>query len=472
MTTRKSSSSTRRVGVPKLMASAVLVALAASAFATAVPAKAGGATGATSITTDVTTAIPRTIAGRRLEEVLTVARTGRMTNDQYTKLFNKPFLTQVSLTEFLNILRSILGTSVRITRVLATAENSISAVAIGVGGNVKIDLATDSEDKIGGLLLSPYSNPAPLVPANTWPDIDKRLKTLAPNAAMVAAKIGEKGKCSVVHGVNESKSGPLGSLFKLYVLAAAADAVAQKKLSWDTTIKIRDDWKSLPSGKMQNDPAGTPYTVAEVADAMISFSDNTATDHLIRTLGRDSVERTLVATGIRDPTRNQPFLTTRELFVLKGVKHPELATRFKKLSKAAKRTLLDRDIAATRLSDFTMWTTPRDLDSVEWFASPMDVCGAFGYLSEQPRRPSGTAIDQALSSNDGRLNLDRETWPTVWFKGGSEPGVLTLGFYAKRLNGERAVVVMMVSNATRAFDEQSVVLELETLIRGAFGLME
>ena len=60
----------------------------------------------------------------------------------------------------------------------------------------------------------------------------------------------------------------------------------------------------------------------------------------------------------------------------------------------------------------------------------------------------------------------------MWFKGGSEPGVLTLGFYAKRLNGERAVVVMMVSNATRAFDEQSVVLELETLIRGAFGLMK
>ena len=102
----------------------------------------------------------------------------------------------------------------------------------------------------------------------------------------------------------------------------------------------------------------------------------------------------------------------------------------------------------------------------------MDVCRVFGYLSEQPRRPSGTAIDHALSINDGQLNLDRETWPTVWFKGGSEPGVLTLAFYTKRLNGERAVVVMMVSNATRAFDEQSVVLELETLIRGAFELMK
>jgi hypothetical protein len=102
----------------------------------------------------------------------------------------------------------------------------------------------------------------------------------------------------------------------------------------------------------------------------------------------------------------------------------------------------------------------------------MDICGAFGYLSEQPRRPSGTAIDQALTINDGGLKLDPETWPTVWFKGGSEPGVLTLGFYAKRLNGERAVVVMMVSNPTEAIDEQSTVLELEALIRGAFGLLK
>jgi hypothetical protein len=470
MATRKGL--TRQWAVQNLLLSAViLLAVTTSTFATASPSRVGAAAATTSAKKITAISIPRTIAGRRLGEVLAIARANKTTTNQYTELLSQSFRAQVSLTQFVDILRSVLGASVRITKILTTTETSISVVAIGIGGSTKLDLATDADTRISGLLLSPYSNPALHKPAKTWRDLDKRIRTIAPNTAMVAAKIGDKGKCSVVHGLNETVVGPLGSMFKLYVLAAAADAVAQKGLSWDTTIKVRDDWKSLPSGRMQDEPEGTSHTVAEVANAMISISDNTATDHLIGTLGRDTVERTMVATGIANAARNQPFLTTRELFVLKGVQHPTLAARFNKLSQSEKRSLLDGDIAAVSLSDFILWTKPRDVDSVEWFASPMDICGVFGYLSEQPRRPSGTAIDRALSINDGGLKLDPETWPTVWFKGGSEPGVLTLGFYAKRLNGERAVVVMMVSNPTQAIDEQSAVLELEALTRGSFGLI-
>jgi hypothetical protein len=115
MTTRNSS--TRRPGVPnRSLHAAILIALAASTFATAVPSNAEGATGTTPTKIAGTTAIPQTIAGRRLEEVLTAARTNKMTTDQYTKLFSKPFLAQVSLTQFVDILRSVLGTSVRITK--------------------------------------------------------------------------------------------------------------------------------------------------------------------------------------------------------------------------------------------------------------------------------------------------------------------------------------------------------------------
>ena len=190
MTARKCS--TRRLGVPhRSLAATILIALTASTFATAVPSRAEAATGTASTTTAGTAVIPQTIAGRRLEEVLTAARTNKMTTGQYTELFSKPFLAQVSLTQFVDILRSVLGSSVRITKVLATTETSISVVAIGVGGNVKVDLATDADSKIGGLLLNPYSNPAHVAPARSWSDIDKRLKTIAPNVEMVAAKIGE-----------------------------------------------------------------------------------------------------------------------------------------------------------------------------------------------------------------------------------------------------------------------------------------
>ena len=50
---------------------------------------------------------------------------------------------------------------------------------------------------------------------------------------------------------------------------------------------------------------------------MIAISDNTATDLLIDAVGRDAVEAALVTAGHAAPELNRPFLTPRELFVLK-----------------------------------------------------------------------------------------------------------------------------------------------------------
>jgi Beta-lactamase enzyme family len=441
------------------------------------------AKGATSTTRPATTSvgnaraasavvIPDTIAGRRLGDVLDVARAGSLTDERFAGLFSASFRSKVSTTQLVAIFRSALGASVRVERVLMSVPTSISVVVNGVGGQVKIDLATDAARQIFGLLLRPYSDAPPPKEPKSWSEIDVRIGKVAPTTAMVAATIDNTGKCKVRHGLRETAPGPLGSMFKLYVLAAVADAVERRKLTWDTNVKVRDDWKSLPSGTMQNEAAGTSHTVAEVANAMISISDNTATDHLLRTVGRGTVEAAMTATGIRNASRNVPFLTTRDLFVLKGVNYPSLASKYRTLDLAAKRALLDGEVAAKPLTDFTMWSPPRDIESLEWFASPMDVCGAFAYLRAKATGPSGKAVNHALSINDGGLSLDAKTWPSVWFKGGSEPGVLTLGFYAERATGERMVVVTMVSDTTRAFDEQPAAVELESLTRGAFALMK
>ena len=65
------------------------------------------------------------------------------------------------------------------------------------------------------------------------------------------------------------------------VLAEVAREIASGRRSWNDTLAIRDEWKSLPSGTMQNLPEGTEVTLREAAEAMISISDNTATDHLV-----------------------------------------------------------------------------------------------------------------------------------------------------------------------------------------------
>jgi hypothetical protein len=75
-----------------------------------------------------------------------------------------------------------------------------------------------------------------------------------------------------------------------------------------------------------------------------------------------------------------------------------------------------------------------------------------------------------LSREDFGTALDPSTWSSVWFKGGSEPGVLTLGWLATNRDRETFVVEAMVTNPDAVLSADS-----DTYLRGlaneAFGLL-
>src|SRR5699024_4209612 len=155
-----------------------------------------------------------------------------------------------------------------------------------------------------------------------------------------ASVIDPRTGCRRVHGVHAEHARPLGSAFKLYVLGALGHAVATHRTSWDHKLAIHQQWKSLPSGRLQHVPAGTKLTLRQYADSMISISDNTAADHLIHFLGRDAVERQLVRFGNHHRRANTPFLTTRELFALKSVAYPGMANGYLALPRPARSAML------------------------------------------------------------------------------------------------------------------------------------
>ncbi len=72
--------------------------------------------------------------------------------------------------------------------------------------------------------------------------------------------------------------------------------------------------------------------------------------------------------------------------------------------------------------------------------------------------------------NNGGLGLLPSAWPTVWFKGGSEPGVLTLGYMATDSKGQTFVVSAMLSNATAALAPSTSFAVLAAIV-SAFDLM-
>ncbi|GAA0618938.1 hypothetical protein GCM10010174_41570 [Kutzneria viridogrisea] len=338
--------------------------------------------------------------------------------------------------------------------------NSAAATATGGAGEILVTVHTDTNGLLDGL------RPTPVGPTPTsWSQLDSQLRAFDSRVSYTSSVIDSDGRCHEVHGVNANTQRPLGSAFKLYVLGALGQAVTEHKASWDEKLAIREDWKSLPSGVLQNSPAGTEYTLAQYADYMISLSDNTATDHLIHRLGTAAVERQLFRFGNSRPSATIPFMTTRNLFVLKGIKTDAELDQYLALSRPAKAAAL-RATEQVPLSLFTMWTKPKKIDQVEWFASPNDLCRAYAGLlgMNQPQ------IDHALSINDAGLSLDHAQYPTVWFKGGSEPGVLTLNYLVRDNRGRTVVSNVLLSNPSKGFSPVNDAFKGINIARGGIQL--
>lgn len=328
--------------------------------------------------------------------------------------------------------------AITVQQTVLDTPTAVEVIATITPGPATLGLTVDPAGLIDGLTFQPYA-PQP----TTWAGIDTELRGIAPQLSFAASEIEPNGRCDVVHGITPNTQRPLGSAFKLYVLGALGQAVADGRASWNEDLAIHDAWKSLPSGVLQNEPDGTELPLTEYADKMISISDNTAADHLIHFLGRNAVQAQLFRFHNEHPSADIPFLTTRELFDLKGVQYPTLANSYLSLPRPSRAAALDALDQIPR-SDITLWTRPRNIDQIEYFASPTDICRAYaGLRLENKTQPQ---IGQALSINDAGIHLDPATYPTVWFKGGSEPGVLTLNWMVQAANGRTMVISILWGN--------------------------
>ncbi|MPZ82027.1 MAG: hypothetical protein GEV28_17195 [Actinophytocola sp.] len=313
-------------------------------------------------------------------------------------------------------------------RVLSSTPTSVEAVS----GAWLVSLVVDANGLVGRLRFSPYA-PSP----SSWSELDGRLRALAPSVSFATFDVS--AGCEPIHSVDGDVPRPLGSAFKLYVLGALARAVADGRASWDQELAIRDEWKSLPTGVLQEEPAGTRLPLREYANLMISISDNTATDHLIHFLGRRDVSRQLSLSGNR-ADGNVPFLTTRELFALKGFHYPALARPYLSLPPSLRHAVLPAANSVPR-DRIEPWTTARDVEEIEWFGAPSDMCRAFAGLQSR----HGAAVDHALSISDGGIGLGGD-FPAVWYQGGAEPGVLTLNYLAHKADGRTLVSSVMLTD--------------------------
>jgi beta-lactamase class A len=412
---------------------------------------------------------PDTPAGTQLRWLIAAMAHLPLSGAQVRAHFDAAFLAQVSPAMLNQALQSLV--SVKLLSIQVSEPSTLVAL-VSTGGPVpraQAALTVDSQGLISGLRLSPAAT-AP-TPA-TWAGVDAAVRSVAPQVRLLVADVSN-GSCQPVHSIDPAAAAPLGSAFKLYVLDALGTAVASGTVRWNQRLTVTAQLKSLPSGELQDEPDGTQISVQDTAAKMISISDNTAANMLISLVGRPAVETALTTTGMADPALDRPFLTTRELFILKLDQWPALANRYIAADEPGRRALLASTIDRAPLPAVAAaqaWTTPRDINTLEWFASADDICRAYTALAALARQPGLSPIGQVLSINDGGLQLDPAQWKTTWFKGGSEPGVLTLAYLATTRTGQSYVVTVLAENPSQPINEATAAPVLLSAIKAAFTL--
>ena len=264
--------------------------------------------------------------------------------------------------------------------------------------------------------------------AGSLDDVIARFKKLPGTTSFLAQQLdGPQPKVLASH--NPGKPLAIGSTFKLYIFAELVRQIGAGERKWDDVIKLGEAGKSLANDDLGVWPPDSPLTIHTAAALMISKSDNTATDLLLRTLGREKVEATIKLTGHSAPEKNMPFFSTLEMFKLKYV--PGLAETYLAAEGAARRrAMLDTEVAAADRARIAPTASPKLIDKLEWFASAQDLCRAMDWLRKNTEKSPASDGRGILSINPG-LTPSRQHFPFVGYKGGSEPGVLNMTFLLK-----------------------------------------
>ncbi|MGQ0589884.1 MAG: serine hydrolase [Sphingosinicella sp.] len=274
------------------------------------------------------------------------------------------------------------------------------------------------------------------------------IRALPGQTSVAVARLGD-GAPTLLAAHEADRPLAIGSTFKLWILAELSRQVQAGERRWSDVVML--DRRSIPSGTLQNWPRGAPVTLHTLAALMISVSDNTATDILLRTLGRENVERMMARIGVEAAARNRPFLSTLEMAAIK-TGGAEAAAAWSNADEAARRRLLETtyaDLAAERIDLGFFTGNPVLIDSVEWFASANDLVRTMDWL----RRNGDETAHQILSINPAVGAALRGELGYIGFKGGSEPGVINLTWLVRNREGAWHVVTGSWNNSAAPVEE-------------------
>jgi len=312
-------------------------------------------------------------------------------------------------------------------------------------GTMHLDLETAPPHRISGLLITGFE-----AAGDTIKDVVAAIDALPGRQGLVVQQLDGTGNRLPQAALDPDGRYAIASTFKLYILAELDRAVRAGERRWSDVVRLGP--KSHPTGISQNWPDASPVTLHTLATLMISISDNSATDTLIRVIGQQQLARIVKAAGHHNPDELRPFLMTRQISALKMPAHRAQRERFLGASPADRQKLLagfDSILSLDSLDPRILTNRPNFIDQLEWFATPQDILRLLAYLS----RNASEETRAILAINPGIGQDTARKWNYFGYKGGSEPGVLSYGFLLQSRAGNNYAVSIIWNNRDESLQE-------------------
>ena len=369
--------------------------------------------------------------------------------DVKSDIFNQNFRNAVSAEQLRLIVSQLTSQHGKPLTILSVTERDPNYATFRVQyeksiGQFIISLETNDPNLISGFRITGF--------ASAGSSIDEVLQSIAdlPGRTGVSVTEIKNGALRSIAGKDSTSRFAIASTFKLYILAELDRQIQSGQRKWSDVVRLGP--KSHPSGVSQDWPDNMPMTLQTLATLMISVSDNSATDTLIRILGQDALQSIVRKAGHNKPSEFTPFLMTRQVTALKTPGNAALRDRYlgqKGAQKSAYLRQIDPLLTLESIDFGFLTARPTLVNEIEWFASPDDIVRLFAYLDDNA---SDTARE-IMAINNGAGPLAAEQWQYLGYKGGSEAGVMSLNFLTKSWQGRKYIISMHWNDVNQPVDE-------------------
>lgn len=130
-------------------------------------------------------------------------------------------------------------------------------------------------------------------------ELQSRLSVLSAHAPGHIGIVVKDLTTGLTTGVNETANMPAASTIKIPVMVEVFRQMSEGGFDLNREITLQDGDRDDGWGDLVDAPLGSRYTVAHLLQLMITESDNTATNMLIRLVGRVHINQTMERLGLR-----------------------------------------------------------------------------------------------------------------------------------------------------------------------------